>query len=120
MVVKVHTSGKLKGHIDVQKKGRTSTVTLHGGNKREVRLAESISEEGGANINANALSPTEQQLAVGLRGKWGTFVIRQRSSLCLPHFVLRSSALACIRTRLTLPVPFLARCERPPSKVMTY
>ena len=66
VVVKVHTSGKLKGHIDVQKKGRTSTVTLHGGNKREVRLAESISEEGGANINVNALSPTEQQLAVGL------------------------------------------------------
>ena len=40
VVVKVHTSGKLKGHVDVQKKGRTSTVTLHGGNKREVRLAE--------------------------------------------------------------------------------
>jgi len=66
VVVKVHTSGKLKGHIDVQKKGRTSTVTLYGGDKREVRLAESISEEGGANINVNALSPTEQQLAVGL------------------------------------------------------
>ena len=45
MVVKVHTSGKLKGHIDVQKKGRSSTVTLHGGNKREVRLAEAITEE---------------------------------------------------------------------------
>ena len=66
VVVKVHTTGKLKGHIDVQKKGRTSTVTLYGGDKREVRLAESISEEGGANINVNALSPTEQQLAVGL------------------------------------------------------
>ena len=114
VVVKVHTSGKLKGHIDVQKKGRTSTVTLYGGNKKEVRLAEAIneemydciqdlmgdglsydeaerrcsrswsersgkrgkrgrrmreseiSEEGGANINVNALSPTEQQLAVGL------------------------------------------------------
>jgi len=112
VVVKVHTSGKLKGHIDVQKKGRTSTVTLYGGDKREVRLAEAIteemhdciqdymgmgysyseamkkckgsvwdekggrsrkrmkrediSEEGGANINVNALSPTEQQLAVGL------------------------------------------------------
>ena len=66
VVVKVHTSGKLKGHVDVQKKGRTSTVTLYGGDKREVRLAESISEESGANINVNALSPTEQQLAVGL------------------------------------------------------
>jgi hypothetical protein len=66
VVVKVHTSGKLKGHIDVQKKGRTSTVTLYGGDKREVRLAESILEEGEANINVNALSPTEQQLAVGL------------------------------------------------------
>ena len=40
--------------------------TLYGGDKREVRLAESISEESGANINVNALSPTEQQLAVGL------------------------------------------------------
>lgn len=45
VVVKVHTDGKLKGHIDVQKKGRTSTVTLHGGNKKEVRLAEAINEE---------------------------------------------------------------------------
>ena len=45
VVVKVHTSGKLKGHIDVQKKGRTSTVTLYGGNKKEVRLAEAINEE---------------------------------------------------------------------------
>ena len=34
VVVKVHTSGKLKGHIDVQKKGRTSTVTLYGGDKK--------------------------------------------------------------------------------------
>ena len=42
------------------------TVTLYGGDKREVRLAESILEEGEANINVNALSPTEQQLAVGL------------------------------------------------------
>ena len=66
VVVKVYTSGKLKGHIDVQKKGRTSTVTLFGGNKREVRLAESILEEGEANINVNALTPTERQLAVGL------------------------------------------------------
>ena len=40
VVVKVHTSGKLKGMIDVQKKGRTSTVTLSGNNEREVRLAE--------------------------------------------------------------------------------
>jgi len=115
VVVKVHNSGKLKGHIDVQKKGRTSTVTLYGGDKREVRLAEAIneemhdciqdymgmgysyseamkkckgsvwderggktnkrgkrmrregiSEEGGANIDASALSSIEQQLAVGL------------------------------------------------------
>lgn len=115
VVVKVHDSGKLKGHIDVQKKGRTSTVTLYGGDKREVRLAEAIneemhdciqdymgmgysyseamkqckgsvwderggktnkrgkrmrregiSEEGGANIDASALSSLEQQLAVGL------------------------------------------------------
>lgn len=66
VVVKVHTSGKLKGHIDVQKKGRTSQVTLDGRDKREVRLAESISEEGGANIDASALSSLEQQLAVGL------------------------------------------------------
>lgn len=72
VVVKVHTSGKLKGHIDVQKKGRTSTVTLHGGNKREVRLAENISEETEANINVNALSPTEQQLAVGIINFFGT------------------------------------------------
>jgi len=66
VVVKVHTSGKLKGHIDVQKKGRTSQVTLFGGDKREVRLAESILEEGEANIDASALSSLEQQLAVGL------------------------------------------------------
>ena len=71
VVVKVHTSGKLKGHIDVQKKGRSSTVTLHGGNKREVRLAESISEENGANINVGVLSPGEQQLAVGLIAMFG-------------------------------------------------
>lgn len=66
VVVKVHTDGKLKGHIDVQKKGRSSTVTLHGGNKREVRLAESINESPTPTINPNVLSPTEQQLAVGL------------------------------------------------------
>ena len=66
VVVKVHDSGKLKGHVDVQKKGRTSQVTLDGRDKREVRLAESISEEGGANIDASALSSLEQQLAVGL------------------------------------------------------
>ena len=72
VVVKVHTSGKLKGHIDVQKKGRTSTVTLHGGNKREVRLAEDISEEeGGANIDVNVLSNGEKQLAVGLIAMFG-------------------------------------------------
>ena len=71
VVVKVHTDGKLKGHIDVQKKGRTSTVTLFGGNKREVRLAESISEENGANINVGVLSPGEQQLAVGLIAMFG-------------------------------------------------
>lgn len=66
VVVKVHTTGKLKGHIDVQKKGRTSTVTLYGGDKREVRLAESINESPTPTINPNLLSPTEQQLAVGL------------------------------------------------------
>ena len=37
VVVKVHTSGKLKGMIDVQKKGRSSTVTLSASNKKEVR-----------------------------------------------------------------------------------
>lgn len=57
--------------IDVQKKGRTSTVTLFGGNKHEVRLAESISEENGANINVGILSPGEQQLAVGLIAMFG-------------------------------------------------
>ena len=77
VVVKVHTSGKLKGHIDVQKKGRTSTVTLHGGNKREVRLAEDISENEslkgeGANINPKILTPTEIQLAVGVINFFGT------------------------------------------------
>tara|TARA_Y100001933_G_scaffold250950_1_gene287870 strand:- start:1770 stop:2945 length:1176 start_codon:yes stop_codon:yes gene_type:complete len=77
VVVKVHTSGKLKGHIDVQKKGRSSTVTLFGGNKREVRLAEDISEnEGlkgeGANINPKILTPTEIQLAVGVINFFGT------------------------------------------------
>ena len=40
VVVKVHTDGKLKGMIDVQKKGRSSTVTLSASNKKEVRLAE--------------------------------------------------------------------------------
>jgi hypothetical protein len=45
VVVKVHTSGKLKGMIDVQKKGRTSTVTLSANDEREVRLAEAITEE---------------------------------------------------------------------------
>ena len=45
VVVKVHTDGKLKGMIDVQKKGRTSTVTLSASNKKEVRLAEAITEE---------------------------------------------------------------------------
>lgn len=72
VVVKVHTDGKLKGHIDVQKKGRTSTVTLYGGDKREVRLAEDISEaEGGANIDVNVLSNGEKQLAVGLIAMFG-------------------------------------------------
>jgi hypothetical protein len=72
VVVKVHTDGKLKGHIDVQKKGRSSTVTLTGSNKKEVRLAESISEqEGGANINVGVLSSGEQQLAVGLIAMFG-------------------------------------------------
>jgi hypothetical protein len=37
VVVKVHTDGKLKGMIDVQKKGRSSTVTLSASNKKEVR-----------------------------------------------------------------------------------
>lgn len=72
VVVKVHTDGKLKGHIDVQKKGRTSTVTLYGGDKREVRLAEDISEtDGGANIDVNVLSNGEKQLAVGLIAMFG-------------------------------------------------
>ena len=72
VVVKVHTDGKLKGMIDVQKKGRSSTVTLTGSNKKEVRLAESISEqEGGANINVGVLSSGEQQLAVGLIAMFG-------------------------------------------------
>ena len=35
VVVKVHTSGKLKGMIDVQKKGRSSTVTLSASNKKK-------------------------------------------------------------------------------------
>ena len=39
-IVKVHTSGKLKGMVDVQKKGRSSTVTLDGNSEKEVRLAE--------------------------------------------------------------------------------
>ena len=72
VVVKVHTDGKLKGMIDVQKKGRSSTVTLSASNKKEVRLAESISEqEGGANINVGVLSSGEQQLAVGLIAMFG-------------------------------------------------
>ena len=72
VVTKVHTDGKLKGMIDVQKKGRSSTVTLTGSNKKEVRLAESISEqEGGANINVGVLSSGEQQLAVGLIAMFG-------------------------------------------------
>ena len=37
VVVKVHADGKLKGMIDVQKKGRSSTVTLSASNKKEVR-----------------------------------------------------------------------------------
>ena len=56
----------LKVMLMCKKKVVLQLVTLYGGDKREVRLAESISEEGGANINVNALSPTEQQLAVGL------------------------------------------------------
>jgi hypothetical protein len=72
VVVKVHTSGKLKGHIDVQKKGRTSTVTLYGGNKKEVRLAEAINESEGTNINPSVLSPSEIQLAVGAINFFGT------------------------------------------------
>lgn len=72
VVTKVHTDGKLKGMIDVQKKGRSSTVTLTGSNKKEVRLSESISEqEGGANINVGVLSSGEQQLAVGLIAMFG-------------------------------------------------
>ena len=39
-IVKVHTSGKLKGMVDVQKKGRSSSVTLDGNSEKEVRLAE--------------------------------------------------------------------------------
>ena len=72
VVVKVHTSGKLKGHIDVQKKGRSSTVTLYGGNKKEVRLAEAINESDGTNINTNILSQSEIQLAVGAINFFGT------------------------------------------------
>lgn len=72
VVVKVHTDGKLKGHIDVQKKGRSSTVTLYGGNKKEVRLAEAIGHYEGTNINPNVLSQSEIQLAVGAINFFGT------------------------------------------------
>ena len=120
VVVKVHTSGKLKGMIDVQKKGRSSTVTLSTSDKKEVRLAEAITEEmhdciqdlmgdglsydeaerrcsrswsersgkrgkrgrrmresdisenEGTNINTNALSQSEIQLAVGAINFFGT------------------------------------------------
>ena len=72
VVVKVHTDGKLKGMIDVQKKGRSSTVTLSASNKKEVRLAEAINESEGTNINTNALSPSEIQLAVGAINFFGT------------------------------------------------
>ena len=72
VVVKVHTDGKLKGHIDVQKKGRSSTVTLYGGNKKEVRLAEAINESPMPTINPNVLSPSEIQLAVGAINFFGT------------------------------------------------
>ena len=71
VVTKIHTDGKLKGMIDVQKKGRSSTVTLSASNKKEVRLAESISEENEANINVGVLSSGEQQLAVGLIAMFG-------------------------------------------------
>ena len=69
---KVHTDGKLKGMIDVQKKGRSSTVTLSASNKKEVRLAEAINESEGTNINTNALSSSEIQLAVGAINFFGT------------------------------------------------
>ena len=72
VVVKVHTDGKLKGMIDVQKKGRSSTVTLYGGNKKEVLLAESINESPMPTINPNVLSPSEIQLAVGAINFFGT------------------------------------------------
>jgi hypothetical protein len=72
VVVKVHTDGKLKGMIDVQKKGRSSTVTLSASNKKEVRLAEAINESEGTNINTNALSSSEIQLAVGAINFFGT------------------------------------------------
>lgn len=72
VVVKVHTDGKLKGMIDVQKKGRSSTVTLSASNKKEVRLAEAINESDGTNINTNALSSSEIQLAVGAINFFGT------------------------------------------------
>ena len=72
VVVKVHTSGKLKGMIDVQKKGRSSTVTLSASNKKEVRLAEAINHYEGTNINPNVLSSTEIQLAVGVINFFGT------------------------------------------------
>ena len=106
VVVKVHTDGKLKGMIDVQKKGRSSTVTLSASNKKEVRPIkedlfhciqdlmksgdarnvadkkckrwgvsesdEDISENEGTNINTNALSQSEIQLAVGAINFFGT------------------------------------------------
>ena len=72
VVTKVHTDGKLKGMIDVQKKGRSSTVTLSAMNKKEVRLAETINESEGTNINTNALSQSEIQLAVGAINFFGT------------------------------------------------
>ena len=72
VVVKVHTSGKLKGMIDVQKKGRSSTVTLSASNKKEVRLAEAINHYEGTNINPNVLSSSEIQLAVGAINFFGT------------------------------------------------
>ena len=53
------------------KKRSYINVTLYGGDKREVRLAEDISEEeGGANIDVN-VSNGEKQLAVGLIAMFG-------------------------------------------------
>jgi hypothetical protein len=86
VVVKVHTDGKLKGMIDVQKKGRTSTVTLSASNKKEVRLAEAINESPMPTINPNVLSPSEIQLAVGAINFFGTGSHPMASAKTLKYF----------------------------------